>query len=339
MADALRVIDFGTVDPLRSQTVWHAVAEGVGAGGPPTLSFVRTADPYVSIGFHRSLDELDTAHCARAGWPIYRRVVGGGPVYLDSRQLCFQLSLPSSMVPPARPRALRFLLEPAVAAFRAAGLEAELDPENEIVVGDRKVCGHGAAQVGSAVVVVGNLIEAFDHRAAVSVLKAPDADEAGEALRLMRRYVAWDGDGPAVDAAAFVHGAQDAYGRVLGMRCRPGALSPGETAALGRLDRRMHGRSWNRGRSTVGSPWWRLKVRSGVWLCSVHHPAGKVGASIVGGRIERLRIRDGAVPDPRRLDREVRGLPVAEAARHLQGRGAGGARAAAALAQMGGMPG
>lgn len=339
MSDALRVIDFGTVRPLRSQTLWHAVAEGVGAGAPPTLSFVRTAAPYVSIGFHRSLDELDTARCARAGWPVYRRVVGGGPVYLDSRQLCFQLSVPAAMVPAARARALRHLLEPAVAAFRAAGLDAELDSGSEIVVGDRKVCGHGAAQVGDAVVVVGNLIESFDHRAAASVLKAPDADDAGEALRLMRRYVAWDGNGPTVDAAAFVHGAGEAYGRTLGLRCLVGELSAGERSALGRLDRRMRSPSWNGGRRSAGSPLWRLKVRSGVWLCSLGHPAGKVGVSVVGGRIERLRIHDEAVTDPQRLDVAVRGLGVMEAARHLQRRGAGGARVAAALAQMGGLRG
>ncbi|MST31129.1 hypothetical protein GHK86_00085 [Acidimicrobiaceae bacterium USS-CC1] len=335
MTEALRVIDFGTVPPLRSQTLWHAVAEGVGAGGPPTLSFVRTAAPYVSIGFHRSLDELDTDRCARAGWPVYRRVVGGGPVYLDSRQLCFQLSVPAAMVPAARPRALRYLLGPAVAAFRAAGLDAEIDGDGEIVVGDRKVCGHGAAQVGGAVVVVGNLIESFDHRAAASVLKAPDADDAAEALRLMRRYVAWDGGGPPVDATAFAGGAEESYGRTLGLPPRSGGLSVAERSALARLDRRMGSTSWNAARRSAPSPLWRLKVRSGVWLGSIRHSAGKIGVSVVGGRVERLRVWDVTVADPRQLDLETRGLGVGEAARHLRGRGAAGARAAAALVQMG----
>ena len=41
MLDLLRVIDFGRVTPLRSQTLWHAVAYGVSDGAPPTLSFTR----------------------------------------------------------------------------------------------------------------------------------------------------------------------------------------------------------------------------------------------------------------------------------------------------------
>ena len=47
MSDVLRVIDFGRVTPLRSQTLWHAVAYGVSAGQPATLSFARPSGPYV----------------------------------------------------------------------------------------------------------------------------------------------------------------------------------------------------------------------------------------------------------------------------------------------------
>ena len=339
MGDVLRVIDFGTVDPLRSQTIWHSVAEGVSAGSPPTLSFVRTRRPYVSIGFHRSLDEVDTDRCRSAGWPVYRRMAGGGPVYLDDRQLCFQVTLPVGMVPASRPRALRFLLEPALEAFRAAGLDADLDAGLEIVVDDRKVCGHGAVQIGSAVVVVGNLIESFDHQAAASIVRVPDAEDAEEVLRLMRRYVAWDGGGPAVDAQAFVDAARRSYGEALGLPARPGGLSATERAALANLDRRMRDPEWNRGRAAAASPMWRVKVRSGVWLCSVSYPQGRTAASIVGGRVEKLRVNDEAVADPDGLDREVRGLGVEEAARWLQGRGPGGARVAASLVQMGGLAG
>lgn len=339
MGDFLRVVDFGTLDPLRSQTVWHAVAEGVSAGAPPTLSFVRTRRPYVSIGFHRSVSEVDTDRCRSAGWPVYRRMAGGGPVYLDDRQLCFQVSLPARMVPASRPRALRFLLEPALEAFRAAGLDADLDPGLEIVVEDRKVCGHGAAQIGAAVVVVGNLIESFDHRAAASILTAPDAEEAGEVLRLMRRYVAWDGDGPAVDASAFIAAAREGYGRALGLSARAGGLDADERAALVRFDRRMRDPEWGGGAPATSSPVWRVKVRSGVWLCSVSYPEGKTAASIVGGRLEKLRVADEAVVDPDALDRKLRGMAVGDAARLVQGRGRGGARVAASLVQMGGLAG
>ncbi len=355
---ALRVVDFGTVSPLRSQTLWHAVAYGVGAGAPPTLSFVRTRSPYVSIGFHRSLDELDTDRCGHAGWPVYRRMVGGGPVYLDHDQLCFQLTLPAAAVPADRQRALRQLLTPAVAAFRAAGLDAHLDHDLEVVVGDRKVCGHGAAQIGSSVVVVGNLIERFDHTAAASVLRAPDADEAGETLRLMRRYVAFDGSGPDVDAAAFADAACRAYGAALGLAPRPGALSALEAAQLVGLDRRLRDPAWTRGRprlagpagtapvgtAPVGTaptgtapagtaPVWKVKVRAGVWRCSVLEPAGKVAASVVHGRVQRLVVQADGV-DPARAAAAAEGLTVAAAADAARRWGPAGPAVAGALRQI-----
>jgi lipoate-protein ligase A len=186
----LRLIDFGRVSPLHSQTLWHALAYGVSAGAPPTLAFARPAEPYVSIGYHRRLDEIELDRCRESRLPVYRRMVGGGPVYLDDDQLFFQIVVSAADVPRRRDQELRRLLGPAVDAFNAAGVPAALDAGGEIVVGDRKVCGHGAGQIEDAVVVVGNMIERFDHSAATGILRLPDTRLRDVVLRLMRRYVA-----------------------------------------------------------------------------------------------------------------------------------------------------
>ena len=132
MPEELRIIDFGQVSPLRSQTAWHAVAYGVSEGAPATLSFARPSHPYVCVGYHRDLAEVDRDYCRRHGLPVYRRMVGGGPVYLDSGQLFFQVTLPATAVSPSRVEALRVLLAPAVTAFQAAGVDARLDDDGEI---------------------------------------------------------------------------------------------------------------------------------------------------------------------------------------------------------------
>jgi lipoate-protein ligase A len=295
-AGVLRVIDFGEAIPLRSQTLWHAVAAGVGRGGPPTLSFVRTSAPYVSVGFHRSLDEVDRSVCRARGWPVLRRQVGGGPVFMDRDQLCFQVSVPAADLPASRVAATRMLLEPALCAFRAAGLDAHLDPAPEVVVGDRKVCGHAAAQIGSAVVLVGNLIERFDHQAAASILRAPDPTESGETLALMRRYVAFDGDGPAPDPDAFVGAAIGAYASALGLEPVAGGLSPAERDELRRLDRQFGRPSWVAGPGRPPRPAWTAKIRSGVWRGFCARGAGRLGLSVVGGRIAAARV-EGFGPD------------------------------------------
>ena len=58
-ARTLRVLDMGIVSALRSQCLWHGIASGMRPGDPPALSFCRPATPYVSIGFHRAIEEID----------------------------------------------------------------------------------------------------------------------------------------------------------------------------------------------------------------------------------------------------------------------------------------
>lgn len=256
----LRVLDFGRVSPLRSQTLWHAIAYGVSETGLSTLSFMRPSRPYVGLGYHTRLEDVDTAACDEAGLSIFRRMVGGGVVYLDSAQQFFQICLPKGAVPPAREAALRFLLAPAVEAFRAVGVPADLDDEGEIVLGEAKICGHGAAQIEDAVVVVGNLMETFDHEAAVRVLRL-DPDMRAEVLRLMRRHVT----ATPADAAAFREAAARAYGAALGLEPVIGRLTTYERRCLGELDERFRSPGWLRGPDRPEPSRLQVKIRAGVW--------------------------------------------------------------------------
>ncbi|TNC25830.1 lipoate--protein ligase family protein [Amycolatopsis alkalitolerans] len=259
----LRVIDFGRVSALRSQTLWHAVAYGVSGGAPPTLSFARPAEPYVCLGYHRRLDEVDEKYCAAQGLPVYRRMVGGGPVYLDADQLFFQICLPVGGVSPARATAVRDLLAPAVTAFRAVGVPAELDGNLEISVGDRKICGHGAGQIEDAVVLCGNLIERFDHERATAVLRVPDEETRAEVLRQMRRYVA----ATPADPVAFRDAAVEAYAAALGLTPQAGELTGDEEAALTELDARFTSEAWMAGPGErAARPPGGIKIRAGVWV-------------------------------------------------------------------------
>lgn len=325
----LRVIDFGRVSPLRSQTLWHAIASGVSAGAPPTLSFLRSADPYVCIGYHRGLDEVDLVACRRRKLPVYRRMVGGGPVYVDDGQLLFQITVPAASVSPMRVVALRELLAPAVTAFRAAGADAVLDAAGEIVVGDRKVCGHGAGQIDGAVVVVGNLIERFDHAAASAVLRAPSADARREVQRLMERYVA----PTPLDAETFQRAAIEAYARTLGCTPAPGALTAAEEARVEEFDDRFRSPSWTSGPCRAAPEVWQAKIRAGVSVMATTNGPTTVVASLVGGRIERVEIADPALNgSAAALGDALAGCRLGDADSILASWGEAGHRVGAALA-------
>lgn len=328
----LRVLDFGTTSALRSQSLWHALAHGVGAGGPATLSWCRGAGPYVSLGYHRHPSEVDLAYCRSRRLPVFRRMVGGGPVLVGPEQLLFQLCLPRSAVPAHRARALAELLGPVVQAYRDTGVPAELDQHTEVVLGDRKICGHGAGQIGDAVVVVGNLISGFDHQAATDILALPSAPMRAEVGRLMRRYVATTAADPARFAARLaVHLAQ-----WLGLRPEPGRLSPLEVEQLARFDARLGAPEWLAAAPAppVGRPR-QVKVRAGVWVAEVEQEDLTVLLSVVADRIEHLSVRPrtpGSAPGRAGgWAQRLVGRTVLEARRELQGSAAAGlARALAA---------
>jgi lipoate---protein ligase len=336
VGDVLRVIDFGRVSPLRSQTLWHAMAYEVGAGAPVTLSFARPSAPYVCLGYLTGAAEVDHDYCRAHDLPVYRRMVGGGPVYLDDRQLFFQIALPVSVLSSSRPAALRAMLEPAVAAFRAAGIDAGFD-DGEICVGDRKICGHGAGQIEDAVVVCGNLIEAFDHERATRVLALPDPAHRSQTLRLMRRYVtATPGD-----PQTFMSALADAYASALGLRAIPSEISAAELERTADLDRRFGAARWLSGPRRPNqsiSQHRQVKVRAGIWTLAAWAPGGaRLVASVVKGLVERVTL---TAPDlsgqARQAERALAGIRFAAVADVLSRFGASGRELAAVLAGVGG---
>jgi lipoate-protein ligase A len=320
---ALRVIDFGRVAPLRSQTLWHAIAHGVSAGAPPTLSLMQPDAPYVSIGFHRRLEEIDQAHCRRAGLPVYRRMVGGGPVYLDEGQLFFQITLPLDMVTAVRARAVRDALAPAVEAFRAVGIDASVEKQGDVVVGDRKISGHGAGQIEQAVVVVGNLISRFDHAAAARTVDTPDQETRDEFEALMRRYLL---PTPA-DPIAFASAATRAYGSALGLDPEVGRLNGYEEEKLAEVDGDFLDEGWLRGHPRIPPNVWHVKVKAGVLLLRASDGASHAQVSVAGGRIVRALLTDPELNGAAAVTEDsLAGLTVSQGRAALSGLGSAGDR-------------
>ena len=335
MAEPLRVIDFGPSSPLRSQTLWHAIGYGVSAGEAATLSFTRPAVPYVCIGYHRGIDEVDHDYCRANGLPVLRRMVGGGPVYLDVGQLFFQICLPGRAVPTPRWQALRMLLEPAVTAFRSVGVPAALDDDLEVCVGDRKICGHGAGQIEDAVVLCGNLIERFDHERAARVLAMADPAQRDQTLALMRRFVA----ATPVDPAAFQAAMTSVYAGALGLAAVQGELTGVELTAVAELDERFSSDGWLAGPDRPApAPGARqrarqVKVRAGVWTFAAGSDGVQVAASVVRGTVEQVRLRvDGLNGSTQQVERALAGIPLRSVAQVLAGFGDPGRRLAAAFA-------
>jgi lipoate-protein ligase A len=168
----IRLLDLGTVSPLRSQTCYHGAADALSGEVPDTIIFVSPLAPYVCVGFHQDIGkEIDRESCRIHNLPVYRRQVGGGAVYLDSDQVFIQWVFHPSSLPGNVEERFRLFIAPFVRTYRTLGIEAAYRPVNDIQVRGRKIGGTGAARIGNAEVVVGSLMFDFDRAAMARVLR------------------------------------------------------------------------------------------------------------------------------------------------------------------------
>jgi lipoate-protein ligase A len=322
----MRMIDAGYLSALRSQALWHGLAEAMAPDDEPVLSFCRPAEAYVCVGYHRRLDELDLPACAALGLPVVRRQIGGGPVYLDSDQLFFQLVLPARRAPAAVAHLYEQLLEPAAAALRALGVPASVSSTNDLVAQGRKVSGTGAGRIGEAVVVVGNVMFAFPHERMARALRLPDEEMRAECLRLMRAHVA---PLPQLDEERTKAALRHSYAQSLESVARPDTTTPGEERAISGWERRLADPAWTAGPALPVPVGRQVKIRAGVWVYQGGDEHLRVRATVEDGEVTSARVDapglNGAASGIARSIIGARATPEALAAR-LAGFGQDGSR-------------
>jgi len=170
----LRVLDFGMVSPMRSQAVYHGIAETIDAESDPVLSLASPLTPYVCVGLHQEIArEVDEEFCASRNLPVYRRHVGGGAVYLDENQLFTHFIYPRAKAPKLAADLYPMFIEPVVRTYLGLGVNAAFRPANDIQVNGRKIGGTGAASIGGATVMVGSFMFDFDTATMARCLKVP----------------------------------------------------------------------------------------------------------------------------------------------------------------------
>ncbi len=190
--DAIRLLDLGLVPPIRSQTIYHAVAYALDDASrtPDTIILVAPTEPYVCIGFHQELEkEVDVEYCRAHGLPIARREVGGGAVYLDKNQVFAQWVFHGDALPRNVGERFALYVRPLVQTYYALGIPANYRPINDVHVQGRKIGGTGAAQIGMAQVVVGSLMFDFDFETMSRVLKVSSEKMRDKIYQSLNEYM------------------------------------------------------------------------------------------------------------------------------------------------------
>ena len=288
----IRLLDLGLVPPVRSQTIYHAVAYALDEESPDTIILVAPTDPYVCIGFHQELDkEVDAEYCRAHGLPIYRREVGGGAVYLDRNQVFAQWIFHRRALPADLGERFALYVQPLVETYHALGISANYRPINDIHVNGKKIGGTGAAQMGAAEVVVGSLMFDFNYELMSRVLKVSSEKMRDKIFQSLDQYMTTMAKelGQPPDRDAVVRLYIDQCEAALGRRIVRGEPTSKELALAAELDRQAVTDEWlyqKGGLRQVG-----VKIHQDVRVLEVAHKAP-------GGLIRvTARVRDGRIDD------------------------------------------
>lgn len=186
----LRVIDFGHVSALRSQAVYHGIAEQMPTNGEPVLTLVNPTEPYVCVGVHQEIAlEVDEDFCRQRQLPIVRRHVGGGTVFLDANQMFFHFIYPRSQAPIRAEQLYPMFIQPVVESYRELGIDAMFRPVNDIQVNGRKIGGTGAATIGNATVVVGSFMFDFNVDMMAQAIRVPSEKFRDKLYKTLSEYI------------------------------------------------------------------------------------------------------------------------------------------------------
>ncbi len=247
MPKRIRLLYMEGVSPLRSQTVYHAVGYAMRQDTPDTIILVSPNAPYVCIGYHQDLErEVDLEFCQAHGFPVYRREVGGGAVYLDHGQLFAQWIFHKADLPASLEERFQLYIDPLVATYRALGINAVHRPINDVHVNGKKIGGTGAAQMGIAEVVVGSLMYTFDKKTMSKVLKIPSEKMRDKVYESLEAYMTTMSE--QLRSTPDRVTVKDLYvqkvSEALGMEVYAGEWTPEEEAMAQEIDARFTSDEW-----------------------------------------------------------------------------------------------
>jgi lipoate-protein ligase A len=282
--EPVRLLELGTIPWIRTQALYHALAELMTEESPDTIILARPSEPYVCVGYHQPLNAvIDLAACRAAGLPVVRRRVGGGATYLDNNQQFYQCLFHHKRLPYRVDEVYARLLGAPVAVLRKLGLNAALRDGNEIEVDGQRIAGVGGGRIGEAVVVVGNILLDFDYDSMARAWRVPSEDFRRLACEAMQHRITTLGSllPHSVSAGEIQARLASEYVLALDRPVVPGFLTEEEEAKAAEMEEQLVSDEWLQLHSEEGDePMQALKISLDAF---VHAGEVQMSGMVIGG--------------------------------------------------------
>ncbi len=294
-----RLLDLGPVDGYTMTNVYEAVSRAVGSGeAPDTLILDHPSRVFVNIGFHQLMEkEIDVDYARSMGFDLVRRTIGGGAI-LDGpweQDYFVVVNRRSPLCPTTVPEFYRRFMGPPVVALRKLGLDAEVRPPNDILVGGKKISGNGAISVEGSMVLAGDLLLQVPSDLFSRIIRAPSEKFQDKLAESMQGWLTSieDETGVEPNRGRVKDALIEAFQEELGVDLLLGALSKGEEESLGELVRERRSEEWifskdNDFHSLISGDNREVKVRGGVSVSEAVHKAGKMIRVVLVSEDDRI---------------------------------------------------
>jgi lipoate-protein ligase A len=294
-----RLLDLGPVDGYTMTNVYEAVSRAVGSGeAPDTLIIDHPSRVFVNIGFHQLMEkEIDVDYARSMGFDLVRRTIGGGAI-LDGpweQDYFVVVNRRSPLCPTTVPEFYKRFMGPPVGALRKLGLDAEVRPPNDILVGGKKISGNGAISVEGSMVLAGDLLLQVPSDLFSRIIRAPSEKFQDKLAESMQGWLTSieDETGVQPDRGRVKDALIEAFREELGVDLVLGALSREEEESLGELVRERRSEEWifskdNDFHSLISGDNREVKVRGGVSVSEAIHKAGKMIRVVLVSEDDRI---------------------------------------------------
>lgn len=156
---------------------------------PDTVRFLQFSQPAVLVGRHQATaQEIRDDYCRQHGIEVNRRITGGGAIFIDPTQICWEViagreGLCGRLMRGGRLADLTELIcQAVVTGLARLGVEASFRPRNDIEAGGRKLAGTGGAYEGEAFLFQGTLLMQLELETMFRALRVPTEKLASHEL-------------------------------------------------------------------------------------------------------------------------------------------------------------